>query len=332
MNVKLLNKKNFSLAGLYEKYGVLTILIFVFIIASILSPNFLKPANLTNVLRQIVVVTVIGCGASFVLITAQINIAYDSLIACIGCISCMVMASTQNILLAVSVAIGLGAVIGFFYGFCVTVFSMPGFIVGLAINTIASGAILVITNAHSVSNLGNYTIIGQGYIGPIPISVLIMAGVLGICYIILNKTCFGRHVYAVGGNVLAAKASGINSNKVIRKVYVLDGIMTAIAAVIFMSRLSSGQPSAGVGYAFDAITAVVVGGISIYGGTGNVTGTIIGAGIVGILNNIMNLMNISSYWQDIVSGIVILLAVLIDVMTKRASQKASAAAMAEKRV
>lgn len=324
-------RKKFSFAEFYNKFGVVTILVIVFIVASVLSPNFLKLTNLTNVLRQIVVVTVIGCGATFVLITAQINIAYDFLIACIGCTACIAMVGTKNLLAAVIAGVALGALIGYFYGFCVTKFSMPGFIVGLAIDTIASGAILLATNGNPVSQLGAFTVIGQGHIfGVIPISVVIMFAVLILSYIILNKTCFGRKVYAVGGNRTAAIASGIDADKVIRTVYVYDGIMTAIAAIIFMSRLSSGQPSAGVGYAFDAITAVVVGGVSIYGGTGNVMGTIVGAAIVGILNNLMNLKNVTSYWQDIISGIVILLAVLMDVMTKRASANAIKKAMADR--
>ncbi|UWP58792.1 ABC transporter permease [Ruminococcus gauvreauii] len=323
-------KKKFSFAEFYSKFGVVTILIVVFVIASLLSGNFLKPANLTNVLRQIVVVTVIGCGACFVLITAQINIAYDSLIACVGCTSCLVMIHTGSVFLAVIVGIALGAVIGLFYGFCVAKLSMPGFIVGLAIDTIASGAILLATNGNPISGLGKFTVIGQGYIGFVPISVIIMFGVLVVSYVLLNMTCFGRQVMAVGGNKQAAIASGINVDRVIILVYIYDGIMTAIAAIIFMSRLSSGQPSAGVGYAFDAITAVVVGGVSIYGGSGNVIGTIVGAAIVGILNNLMNLLNVTSYWQNIVSGIVILLAVLMDVMTKRASANAIKNAMADR--
>ena len=324
-------KRKIIFAEIYNKFGVLTILIIVFIIAAVMSPNFLKPQNLVNVMRQIVVVTTIGCGACFVLITAQINIAYDSLIACIGCSACIVMKQTNSVFIAVVFGLAMGAGIGLVYGFLVAKLSMPGFIVGLAIDTIASGSILLKTNGNPVSQLGKFTIIGQGYIGVIPISVIIMAAALFICYILLNKTCFGRQVMAVGGNKQAAIASGINADKVIMLVYLYDGLMTATAAIIFMSRLSSGQPSAGQGYAFDAITAVVVGGVSIYGGSGNVIGTIIGASIVGILNNLMNLMNVTSYWQDIVSGIVILLAVLMDIMTKKASANAIKNAMAEEK-
>lgn len=314
--------KKMSFSDIYSKYGVMMILVVIFIIAAILSNNFLTQANLTNVLRQIVVITIIGFGGTFILISAQINIAYDALIAAIGCLSCITMVKTESVTLSVILGILVGAAIGWIYGFLVTYFTIPAFIVGLAINTIARGAILMITGGRNVSKLGNFSVIGQGYIGPIPIPVIIMFILLFICWIILNKTCFGRHVFAVGGNPAAAEASGISVNSVIRKVYVLDGIMTSVAAIIFMSRLASGQPSAGDGYAFDAITAAVVGGASIAGGSGNVVGTIIGAAIVGVINNIMNLMNVNSYWQQIVKGMIILLAVIVDIQTKKATSKA----------
>lgn len=326
-----MKKHRFSFAEFYSKFGVITILMIVFVVASIISPHFLKPANLTNVLRQIVVVTIIGCGATFVLILAQINIAYDSLIACIGCLSCLIMVNTQSVFLAVAGGLIIGAFIGYLYGFFVTKFSMPAFIVGLAIDTIAAGSILVITNGNPISFLGNFTIIGQGYVlKVIPIPVVIMVVVLVISHIILTRTCFGRKVFAVGGNRAAAIASGINADRVIRQVYVLDGVIAAIASIIFMSRLSSGQPAAGDGYAFDALTAAIVGGVSISGGTGSVIGTVVGASIVGVLNNLLNLMNVSSYWQNIISGTIILLAVMMDVMTKRAAANAIKNSLADK--
>lgn len=320
--VKTSSVKKMNFGDIYSKYGVMMILAVIFIVASVLSKNFLTQANLTNVLRQIVVITILGFGGTFVLISAQINIAYDALIAAIGCLACITMVRTGSVILSVILGILIGALIGWGYGFLLTFFNIPAFIVGLAINTIARGAILMITGGRNISKLGDFSIIGQGYIGPVPIPVIIMFVLLFICWIILNKTCFGRHVFAVGGNPAAAEASGINVNSIIRKVYLLDGIMTAIAAIIFMSRLASGQPSAGDGYAFDAITAAVVGGASISGGAGNVMGTIIGAAIVGVINNLMNLMNISSYWQQIVKGIIILLAVIVDVQTKKATSKA----------
>lgn len=317
------SRRKFSFAQFYQKFGTLVVLVIVFIAAALISPNFLKIQNLTNVLRQITVITVIGCGCCLVLISGNINIAYDGLIACLGCAACLVMAATKSILLSVLVAVALGALIGYFYGIFVTIFQIPGFIVGLAVSSIASGAILLVTGGNAVakSKLGNFSVLGQGYVGLIPICVIIMLVILIIFHILLKQTCFGRKVNAVGGNRTAAMTSGVNVKRVVRQVFVLDGITCAIGAVLFMSRVNSGQPSGGAGYCFDAITAVCVGGVSIQGGSGGVMGTLIGAAIVGILNNLLNLMNVSSDWQDVVSGIVIILAVIADIAVKNSVTK-----------
>ena len=319
-------KKEFSFARFYERFGTMLLLVIVFIAASIISPNFLTRANLTNVLRQITVIVVIGCGCCLVLISSNINIAYDGLIACLGTASCMVMAAKQSLVLAIIVGLIIGAVFEYLYGIFVTVYKIPGFIVGLAFSSLSKGIILIATGSRSVpkSQLGNYKVLGQGYIfGVIPISVIIMLVVLIVYHIILSRTCFGMKVRAVGGNKEAAIASGINANKVIRQVFILDGIACAIGGILFMSRINSGDPSAGAGTCFDAITAVCVGGVSISGGSGGIPGTLIGGAIVGILNNLLNLLNINANWQNIISGIVILFAVSVDVYVKNSLAKAS---------
>ena len=317
------NGNKMSIAQFYQKFGTLLILVVIFVASAFISPKFLTLSNLSNVLRQIVVITILGCGTCFVLISGNINIAYNGLIALLGCTACIVMTHTQSLVLAVAVPVAMGAVIGYAYGVCVTTFKIPGFITGLAFDSIASGAILLATSGVAVSytGLGNFSVFGQGYIGPIPISVLIMLAVLLICHFILSKTCFGRKVNAVGGNRIAAATSGINTNQVIRRVFLLDGIICAIGAILYMSRLNSGQPTGGEGYAFDAITAACVGGVSISGGTGGVPGTLVGAAIVGILNNMLNLMNVNSDWQSVVSGVVILFAVAVDITVKNSITK-----------
>ena len=317
-------KKTFSFSRFYQRFGVLMLLIIVFVAASLISPKFLTAQNLSNVLRQITAIAVIGCGCCFVLISANINIAYDGLLACIGTASCMIMAATQNLLVAVLGGVLLGAAFGYCYGIFITTFRIPGFIVGLAFSSIASGAIMLATNGVAVakSSLGNFRVLGQGYIGGvIPVCVVIMLAVLLVCHIILNKTSFGMKVKAVGGNREAAVASGINVKRVVRQVFILDGITCAIGAILFMSRINSGDPSAGVGSCFDAITAVCVGGVSIQGGTGGVIGTLLGGAIVGILNNLLNLLNINSNWQMIISGMVILFAVSVDTLVKNTLAK-----------
>ena len=323
------SKKKFNFAQFYQKFGVLTLLIVLFIVAALLNPNFLKIRNLQNLLRQVVTITIIASGACFMLVCGQINMAYDGLIPCVGCTACMIMVATQNPYLALFGGLLMGALIGFVVGSIVTRVKIPAFLVTLAVSQIASGSIMVATGGVKITDLGDFTIFGKGSIGPIWISVILMFVAMLACHIMLTKTAFGRKVFAVGGNYSAAVASGIDAGRIIRRVYMIDGVTTALAAVLFMSRLGSGQPRAGEGYAFDAITGAVVGGCSIYGGSGSVVGCLIGACIVGVLSNLLNLMNVSSYWQNIFSGIIILLAVLIDVATKEAAANATKQQMAK---
>lgn len=323
-------KKKFTFAKFYQKFGVLTFLVILFIAAAIIEPNFIKLANLRNVLRQIVIITLIACGGCFMLITAQINVAYDGLIPAIGCTSCLIMEATGNVFLAVGGGLLLGALVGYIFGACVTVLKIPSFLAGLAVSSIASGGIMVVTGGIRRMDLGAFTALGQGSIGPIPISVIIMLTVMLICHILLTKCTFGRKVFAIGGNRTAAIASGINADRIQRIVYVIDGLTCATAAILYMSRVGSCQPNAGKGYAFDAITGAVVGGCSIYGGKGNIVGCLVGAAIIGILKNLLNLMNVSSYWQDIFSGAIILLAVIVDIASKDAAARATKNQMALK--
>lgn len=321
-------RKNFSAALFYQKYGVVLLLLLLIVIAAFLNPNFLKVRNLQNLLRQIVTITIIASGACFMLVCGNINMAYDGLIPCVGCTACLIMVATQNAMIALFGGLMTGALIGYLAGTVVTRLRVPAFLATLAIGNIASGGILMVTKGNKITGLGSFEVFGKGSIGPIWISVLMMFGCMLVCHILLIKSAFGRKVFAVGGNRLAAIASGIDDGRITRIVYVIDGITTALAAVLYMSRLGSGQPLSGQGYAFDAITGAVVGGCSIYGGSGSVLGCLVGACIVGVLSNILNLMNVSSYWQNIFSGTIILLAVMIDVATKAAAGNATKRQMA----
>ena len=316
-------KRKFSFALIYQKFSVLVLFAIIFIAAMIIEPFFIKPANLINLLRQIVVITLIACGGCFMLITAQINVAYDGLIPAVGCTACLVMRATGNVFLAVLAGLVLGAGAGYLFGCAVTHLKVPSFLAGLAVSSVAGGLIMVVTGGVIKMDLGDFTFIGKGNVGPIPFSVFIMIAVMLICHFILTRTTFGRRVFAVGGNRRAAIASGIKADRVQRIVYVLDGLTCATAAIIYMSRIGSCQPNSGKGYAFDAITGAVIGGCSIYGGKGNILGCLFGAGIVGILDNLMGLMGIKSHWQTIASGLIILLAVVIDMATKEAAARAS---------
>jgi inositol transport system permease protein len=322
--------KKFNFGEFYGKWGTLMILVIIVIFAALFVPNFVKPRNISNILLQNGVVAMLAFGATFIIILGHTNIGYGSELAFIGCISCLLMNKLQDSMppalaafIAVLAAMVTGLAIGAVSGWVITKFNIPAFIMTLAVMTMARGGALLITNGTPVSGMDEaFSWLGQGYIGPIPTSVMIMIILFVLTWILLNKTAFGRHIYAVGGNESAAIASGIKSKLVIKKAFLLDGVITGIAAVVFMARQASGTPAGGLAYEFDAITAVIVGGTSISGGSGNVVGTIIGAIIVGIINNVQNLLHVNTYWQQVIKGVVILLAIIIDVVSKRAASKA----------
>ena len=313
-----------DLASIYRKYGTILIFVGIVILAALASPIFLTEANLTNVLRQVVVVSLLACGVTFVIILGQIDVSLGAVLALCGTIATSVMAMTGSMTLAITAGIALGALTGVINGVIITFFRIPSFIMTLAMTTVARGAILLYTGGSPVTGLGNFRLIGQGSIGPAPISVLILLVVVIVSWVLLSQTRFGRYVYAVGGNERAAFASGIRPNGIVIRAFILNGILCAIAGIVLMSRINSGQPAAGIGYEFDAITAVVVGGTSLMGGTGTIVGTVIGSLIIGVINNILNLLNVSSYWQQIIKGLIIAVAVILDVATKSGRTKGRA--------
>ncbi len=316
--------RDMGFAEIYRRYGTILIFVGIFILASLVSPTFLTEGNLTNVLRQVVVVSLLACGVTFIIILGHIDVSLGSVLALTGTIAASVMSMTQSLPLALAAGVGLGMVTGLINGFVITYFRIPAFIMTLAMTTVARGAVLLYTGGVPVTNLGDFKVIGQGSLGIIPVSVVILFFVIGATWVLLNKTKFGRYVYAVGGNPKAAIASGINADRVVIKAFILNGVLCAVAGIVYMSRINSGQPAGGLSYEFDAITAVVVGGTSLMGGTGTITGTIVGALIIGVINNILNLLNVSSYWQQIIKGLIIAVAVILDVKTKTARTKKKA--------
>lgn len=312
-------KKHMDFAEFHARYGTIAIFIILFILASLFTQNFFSAANLTNVVRQMVVVTLLAFGVTFVIILGHIDVSLGSVLALCGCIAAAVMKSTGSVTLAVLAGLAVGLISGIINGLVITKFVIPAFIMTLAMTTVARGSVLLFTGGRPITNLGNFEEIGNGNIfGFLPISIVILAVFLFVSWVLLNKTKYGRHVYAVGGNIQAATASGINVNRVIRSSFIYNGILCGLAGIVLMSRMDSGQPAAGIGYEFDAITAVVVGGTSLSGGRGTIVGTLIGSMIIAIINNNLNLLNVHSYWQQIAKGLIILVAVILDVYTKRA--------------
>lgn len=287
------------------------------VIISILSPRFLTTSNLLNVFRQTSINAIIAAGMTFVILTAGIDLSVGSILGFSGAIAAKMLSSGMNIGLALLAAIIIGALAGMLNGIIITKGKVQPFIGTLAIMILLRGMTMVFTNGRPIPVPGDsvssiFRWIGTGSIGPIPVPVVIMALVFVVCYYILNHTQFGRHLYAVGGNEEASLLSGVNTAKIKILAYTVSGILAAVAGIIVTSRLSSAQPTSGEGYELDAIAAVVLGGTSLVGGQGTIIGTIIGALIIGILNNGLNLMDVQSYYQMIAKAIVILVAVLLD--------------------
>lgn len=305
-------KKNLS------KYKSLIAFFILCIVISFVTPRFLTLANITNVLTQISVNAIIAVGMTFVILTGGIDLSVGSTLAIGGAVAASIIKSTGNVFLAVIAALIIGVIIGLFNGFLVSKGKIQAFIVTLASMTIFRGITYVYTNGTPISGLaGAFGAIGNKKIGILPLPVIITLLIVLIAYYILSQTRFGRYLYALGGNEDSARLSGINTDKIKTMVYAVSGIAAAISGIIVTSRIGSASPNAGSGFELDAIAAVVIGGTSLSGGEGSVMGTVIGALIIGVLNNGLNLMNVSPFYQSIVKGAVILVAVLIDKKGKK---------------
>ncbi len=280
-----------------------------------MSPNFLTIHNIFNVLRQVSINALIAFGMTFVILTGGIDLSVGSTLALTGAVTAGFLAGGMDPILAMSLGLLLGAVLGAINGIIIAKGKVAPFIATLATMTIYRGLTLVYTEGKPISGLGDslsFQLLGKGYFFGIPVPIVTMILSFAVLYFILKKTTFGRRVYAVGGNEEASKLSGINVDRIKIYVYSLTGALAALAALILTSRLNSAQPTAGNMFELDAIAAVVLGGTSLTGGHGWIVGTVIGALIIGVLNNGLNLIGVSSFFQQVVKGAVILIAVLLD--------------------
>ena len=300
---------------LITKLGPLIGLFLLVIVITLLNPSFLSINNLFNVLRQVSISALIAFGMTFVILTGGIDLSVGSTLALTGAVAASLLASGMDPIIAMGIALILGLILGAINGVIITKGKVAPFIATLATMTIYRGLTLVYTEGRPISGLGDsmtFQLFGKGYFFGIPVPVVTMILAFAVLYFILHKTTFGRRVYAVGGNEEASRLSGINPDRVKIAVYAITGLLAAMSALILTSRLNSAQPTAGDSYELDAIAAVVLGGTSLTGGKGWIFGTLVGALIIGVLNNGMNLIGVSSFFQQVVKGIVILLAVLID--------------------
>ena len=310
------------IAKIVGEFGIGIALLIEIFLFSQLSPFFFTAENILNVSLQTSITAIIAVGMTFVILTAGIDLSVGALMAFSGVVATSILKSplplSASFAGAAVIGLMIGAVSGAIAGVFITRLNITPFIVTLALMTIWRGLAYMYTDGRPIWGLPEgFSSDGGGRLLAIPIPTLVMVGVYVTAYVILHKTRFGRYVYAVGGNAEAARLSGIRTNRVVITVYIICGILAALSGILLASRMNSGQPNAGLMYELDVIAAVVVGGTSLFGGRGSIIGTFIGAMLIGVLRNGLNLLNVGSYVQMVVLGVVILLAVLLDQIRKK---------------
>lgn len=314
--------KKSNMMGTFSIYFVLLALFFVSMLAN---ENFATIGNLSNISRQIAVGTILAFGQTILIINGMLDLSSGSVLALAGVLSVDSYIKTGSLLISFAVGIIVAVVCNILNGLMVTKFKTPPFIATLAMMAMARGAALLYTNGQNIYQIGDYVVFGQGSLLSIPNPIWFLIITMAVTWYLLKHTVFGRSVYAIGGNEEAANASGINVDRIKMKSYIINGIFVGLAGIIFMSRVNGGLPNGANGFEFKALTAAVIGGTSFSGGVGTASGTLAGAFIVGFLDNIMVLVGVNSYLQQIVRGAIIALAVIYDIYFKTTRKKLKAA-------
>lgn len=309
--------KKKELGSVLRNFALVFIIIAIIVVMGFVSPVFMTSKNIINIIRQISINGIIAVGMTFVILTGGIDLSVGSVVAITSVIVGSMLQNGSNWLVACIVAILISLAFGAFNGTMIAYVGFQPFIATLATVTMGSGIALAYSDGKpfTISD-ESFLKIGQGYLGAIPIPIVLLVIVVAIGLIILKTTTFGRYVFAIGGNKNAAKLSGVRTRRVELMVYVISAFCAAIVGLILSARISSGQPTAGEGYELDAIAATAIGGTSMTGGVGSLTGTIFGFVLLGLMTNSMNLLNINSFYQEIVKGILIIIAVFLDMTSK----------------
>jgi inositol transport system permease protein len=304
-----------------SKYSIYLVLLAMLVISSLISPVFFSAKNFSNISRQISITTIIAFGQTMLIICGMIDLAAGSVMALAGLLAVAFYKSTGMLVPALVVGISIGVACNIVRGLIVTRFRTPPFIATLAMQTSARGAALLYTNGQNIYQIRDFVVFGQSTVLGVPTPVIFMIGITALTWYLLNHTRFGRYLYAIGGNEEAARASGIEINRIKMLAYVISGAFVGLSGVLYMSRVNAGLPNAGVAFEFDAMTAAIIGGTSFSGGIGTAVGTLAGAFIMGFLGNIMNLVGVGSYMQQIIKGAIIALAVAYDILSKTKRSK-----------
>lgn len=315
------SKRNFN--TWIAEYAIIIIFVVLFGAMSIFAPNFLTGGNIANVLRQVSINGICAIGMTFVILTGGIDLSVGAIIAVSGVLTAMMMIDGIHPLVASLISIVLCTLIGFLTGLMISHIGIPPMVATMGTMTSLRGVAYLITGGTPVFGFDErYAVIGQGYVGviPIPVIILVLSFAAGIFF--LSKTRYSRYIYGVGGNEEVARLSGINVHRVKAFVYGVSGFCSALAGLVMLGRLNSGQPRAGESYEMDVITAVVLGGVSLTGGVGKISHVVFGVLIIGVLTNGMTMMAVDDYWQRVVKGLVLLLAVGFDRFIQKRQQKA----------
>lgn len=294
-------------------------LIALCIIFAVVSPNFLRVTNLLNILVQVAVISVVAAGVAVVILTGRIDLSVGSLLGLAGVLAGGTLATTDSVVLAIVVALTVGALAGLVNGLLVSFGNVPSFVATLGMLSIARGLAFVYTQGRPISGFPEgFRVFGSSYLfDTIPVPVIVSVLLFLLLAFVLTQTPFGRSIYAVGSNEKAALLSGLNTAYYKTSAFVLSGLLAGLAGIMFIGRINSAHPTAGETYELDAIAAVVIGGISLSGGRGSIIGVFFGALIIGVLRNGLNLLNVDPFWQGVVIGSAIILAVLVDSLTRR---------------
>ncbi|MCE7041794.1 ABC transporter permease [Dyadobacter sp. CY312] len=302
----------------FGQYGIFVAFVIICLVLAFSTPRFFTISNLMTIGNQVSINALLAFGVTFVIITGGIDLSLGSMVAVTGVVAAtFAHPDTYPVVVPIFIGLAAGSAIGAFNGLVITKSKVPPFIVTLGTMTIGRGLALIFSKGRPVSNLSDsFNFIGGGNLFGIPFPIIILIIAFIVCSIILNKTILGRYMYAVGGNEPAARASGIRVNNVKMWVYTICGLLSAMGGILLTSRITTGQPNAGAGFELDAIAAAIIGGTSTSGGTGTMTGTLIGALLIGVISNSLDLLNVTSYYQQVVMGAIIIGAVVLDSMGK----------------
>ncbi|MCK4451097.1 MAG: ribose ABC transporter permease [Anaerolineae bacterium] len=304
--------RNLNLRDLSQRFGLVLSFLLLCIALSLLSDRFLTLSNAVNVLRQSTINGIIAVGMTYVILTAGIDLSVGAVLALCTLVTADLLQKGLPVPLAVIAGLGLGAGLGLVNGLIITKARVPPFVATLGMMTVARGLALTYTQGRPITGLPEgFRFMGTGSLGPIPMPIVIAGLTFLVGYVLLTRTRVGEYIFALGNNPVAARYAGIATDRFIAFVYAVAGLLAALAGMILVARLNSAQPIAGLGYEFAAIAAVVVGGTSFAGGEGGLGGTLLGALVIAVLSNGLNLLNVSSFYQPVITGVVIALALLL---------------------